>query len=241
MSSWHRSSSAIDLTLVSKGAMADNRGHNTVGFISYRTGQIKSKTSMGLTGAQARAKYYGPSFVDRHYSITRKATRQINLVYPSVANLPGSSLVLDSTGETVAITFDNETIDTSLIRYQVGGVDWQFTNFMASCTNLLVSPDTASVNLAYPINPLKLGLRVTNWTYGVRIDQVHVASGESLLKIPNYGRSIEFTGGSLSAGTYTSYEGVQFSNFPYIYRKREVLLRLLRASRRGRDTERLEN
>jgi hypothetical protein len=90
---------------------------------------------------------------------------------------------------------------------------WQFTNVTAGATHLLVTNDTLGVNQTYPVNPQTFELRVTNWAYGVQIAQVHVAAGEQLIEVPNYGRAIEFIGDSLSAGMYTSYEGL--SSFAY--------------------------
>ncbi|KAI1851153.1 hypothetical protein JX265_013271 [Neoarthrinium moseri] len=122
-------------------------------------------------------------------------------------------LVFGFTGDTVAITFGRETIDTTLVGYRLGGMDWQFTNVTTGGTHLLINSETMGVNLTYPVNPKTLELRVTNWGYGVQIDKIHVAAGEKLIGIPNYRRSIEFIGDSLSAGMYTSYEGL--SSFAY--------------------------
>ncbi|KAI1761128.1 SGNH hydrolase-type esterase domain-containing protein [Hypoxylon sp. FL1150] len=122
-------------------------------------------------------------------------------------------LVFGFTGNTVAITFGDLTIDTTLVGYRIGGMDWSFTNVTAGCTHLLVTADTPGVNETYPVSPLTFELRVTNWGYGVQISQVHVAAGESLVKIAPYGRTIEVIGDSLSSGMYTSYEGL--SSFAY--------------------------
>lgn len=92
-------------------------------------------------------------------------------------------------------------------------MDWQFTNVTAGGTHLLVTRDTAGVNTTYPVSPATFELRVTNWGYGVQIDKVHVAAGAGLVAVPNHGRAIEFIGDSLSAGMYTSYEGL--SGFAY--------------------------
>jgi hypothetical protein len=56
-------------------------------------------------------------------------------------------------------------------------------------------------------------MRVTNWAYGVQISAVHVTKGEKLIKLPDFGRTIEVIGDSLSAGMYGSYEGL--SGFAY--------------------------
>ncbi|KAK3939420.1 lipase [Diplogelasinospora grovesii] len=112
------------------------------------------------------------------------------------------------TGQTVAISFGNWTSDGALVAYRIGGLDWMFTNITAGATHLLVSPDTPGSNLTGPINPWTFELRVTNWAYGVQIDSVHVAAGERLVKLPDYGRRIEIIGDSLAQGYSTSYEGL---------------------------------
>lgn len=112
------------------------------------------------------------------------------------------------TGNTVAISFGNWTSDGALVGYRIGGMDWAFTNVTASGTHLFVSKDTAGVSETWPYNPLTFELRVTNWAYGVQIDQVHVAKGEKLVKIPAFNRRIEVIGDSLASGMYTSYEGL---------------------------------
>ncbi|ORY67622.1 Lipase, GDSL-like protein [Pseudomassariella vexata] len=122
-------------------------------------------------------------------------------------------LVFGFTGETVAITFGNETVDFTLVGYRLDGLDWMFTNVTAGATHLFVNPETPGVNVTYPVNPATFELRVTNWAYGVQIDKVHVAAGDGLVKLPNPGRAIEFIGDSLSAGMYTAYEGL--SSFAY--------------------------
>lgn len=88
------------------------------------------------------------------------------------------------------------------------GEDWQFTNVTTNATHLLVSPSTTGVNLTTPISPSTFEMRVTNWAYGVQIDSVHVASGEKLIQIPGFDRTIEVIGDSLSAGMYATYEGL---------------------------------
>jgi hypothetical protein len=56
-------------------------------------------------------------------------------------------------------------------------------------------------------------MRVTNWGYGVQISSVHVAKGEKLIKIPNFGRNIEVIGDSLSSGYSATLEGL--SSYAY--------------------------
>lgn len=81
-------------------------------------------------------------------------------------------------------------------------------------THLLVDPTLdPSVNITYPINPATFELRVTNWEFGVQIQQVHLAAGESLISIPNFDRTIEVIGDSLSCGYTATLEGL--SSFAY--------------------------
>lgn len=101
------------------------------------------------------------------------------------------------TGEYVAITFGPLTTDSTLIAYRIDGQDWQFTNVTSSATHLLVSPSTPGVDLTTPITPSTFELRVTNWGYGVQIAKVHVAQGEKLIKLKDFGRTIEIIGDSL--------------------------------------------
>lgn len=117
------------------------------------------------------------------------------------------------TGQTVAVSFGNLTSDGVLVGYRIAGLDWQFTNVTAGATHLLVTPETPGSNLTYPISPLTFELRVTNWAYGVQLSAVHVAEGEELVAVPDYGRRVEFIGDSLTSGMYTTYEGL--SSFGY--------------------------
>lgn len=117
------------------------------------------------------------------------------------------------TGNRVAITFGPETFDTTLVGYRIDGQDWQFTNVSTGATHLLVNSNTTGVSLTYPTSPSTFEMRVTNWAYGVQIAAVHVKQGEKLIKIPDFPRTIEVIGDSLSAGMYASYEGL--SSFAY--------------------------
>jgi hypothetical protein len=110
------------------------------------------------------------------------------------------------TGQTVAITFGQTTNSGTLIAYRIGGMDWLLTNVTAGATHLLVTPSHPGADQSWPLNPTPFEMRVTNWGYGVQIEKVHVAAGEKLVKIPNYQRTIEFIGDSLTAGMYNAYE-----------------------------------
>ncbi|GAW22465.1 hypothetical protein ANO14919_120020 [Xylariales sp. No.14919] len=122
-------------------------------------------------------------------------------------------LVFGFSGDTVAISFGENTVNGTLIGYRVSGMDWIFTNVTVGGTHLLVTPETPGVGETYPVNPQRFEMRVSNWGYGVQIDKVHVGAGESLIKIPPYNRTIEFIGDSLSAGDFQSYESL--SSFAY--------------------------
>ncbi|KAI1658671.1 hypothetical protein F4813DRAFT_388438 [Daldinia decipiens] len=63
------------------------------------------------------------------------------------------------------------------------------TNVTAGATHLLVSSSTPGINKPFPVTPLTFELCVTNWAYGAQIDKVHVAAGESLIKIPSRKRT----------------------------------------------------
>jgi len=58
-----------------------------------------------------------------------------------------------------------------------------------------------------------MGILTYNNTDGVQINSVHLAKGEKLIKIPNFGRTIEIIGDSLASGMYTTFEGL--SSFGY--------------------------
>jgi lysophospholipase L1-like esterase len=140
------------------------------------------------------------------------------LVFVSIPSLPAASqtdhvsrvpgLKFGFTGNQVAITFGPNTIDTTLIAYRVDGQDWQFTNVSTGATHLLVSSNTVGVNLTYPINPSTFEMRGTNWAYGVQIASVHVGQGEKLVKVPDFPRTLEVIGDSLTAGQYGTLEGL---------------------------------
>jgi hypothetical protein len=118
------------------------------------------------------------------------------------------------TGQDVAITFGPYTSPGVLVAYRVAGLDWQLTNITANATHHFISPTTPGLNLTLPSQlPLTFELRVTNWAYGVQVSAVHVSSGSKLLKTPNFPKTIEFIGDSLTSGMYSTYEA--FSGFGY--------------------------
>lgn len=119
----------------------------------------------------------------------------------------------------LAITFGNYTSDEVLVAYRLDGEDWALTNVTASSTHLFVTPKTTGYNLTTPINATQtFELRVTNWAYGVQIDGVSVYGGDAkLVQIPDYTRNIELIGDSLSAGQYSTLEGISSYSWGLLY------------------------
>lgn len=107
-------------------------------------------------------------------------------------------------GSQIAIAFGNNTSPGVLIAYRVGGLDWQLTNVSASTTHLLADSQTTPFDEG---ETQTFELRVTNWDYGVQIQNVYVAGGR-LVQIPDYRRRVEIIGDSLSAGQYATLEGI---------------------------------
>ena len=121
--------------------------------------------------------------------------------------------------ESVAISFGNWTSDGVLIAYRLDGQDWMLTNVTADSTHLLVTPSSMGYNLTTPSNATQtLELRVTNWAYGVQIQCVHLSGNAArLVKIPNYSRTIELIGDSLSAGQYGTLETISSYAWGLLY------------------------
>ncbi|GAB7346695.1 hypothetical protein MBLNU459_g1814t2 [Dothideomycetes sp. NU459] len=124
-----------------------------------------------------------------------------------------------SLAATVAISFGNYTSDGVLVAYRLDGQDWVLTNVTANTTHLLVTPQSTGYNLTTPINSTQtLELRVTNWAYGVQIAGISVSGGAAkLVKVPNYTRTMELIGDSLSAGQYATLEGISSYSWGLMY------------------------
>lgn len=131
----------------------------------------------------------------------------------NLTSLRAPGLKFGFTGQKLAITFGPLTSNTVLVGYRVNGQDWQLTNITTNATHLLVSPESPAINISWPINPSTFELRVTNWAYGVQISAVHLSKGEHLIETPNFSRTIEFIGDSLSSGYTATLEGL--SSFAY--------------------------
>jgi lysophospholipase L1-like esterase len=107
----------------------------------------------------------------------------------------------------VAISFGENTTPKVLVGYRLDGQDWRFGNVTAGSTHQFISDQTPGFNLSYTATRT-FELRVTNWAYGVQIAAVHLAPNARLVKIPNFPRTIEIIGDSLSAGQYNTYEAL---------------------------------
>jgi hypothetical protein len=119
----------------------------------------------------------------------------------------------------VAISFGNYTSEGVLLAYRIDGQDWMLTNVTANSTHLFVTPETTGYNLTTPPGAIQtFEMRVTNWAYGVQIECVHVSGGQAkLVKIPNYARTMELIGDSLSAGQYGTLEGISSYSWGLMY------------------------
>ena len=121
--------------------------------------------------------------------------------------------------DSIAISFGNYTSEGTLIAYRIDGQDWMLTNVTANSTHLLVTPSTTGYNLTTPQGAVQtFEMRVTNWAYGVQINCVHLSgSSATLVKIPDYTRTMELIGDSLSAGQYATLEGISSYSWGLMY------------------------
>lgn len=121
--------------------------------------------------------------------------------------------------ENVALSFGRHTSQGVLLAYRLDGQDWALTNVTANSTQLLIKPSTPGYNLTAAGGVKVLEVRVTNWAYGVQIAGVHVSGGEDarIVKIPDYTRTMEFIGDSLSAGQYGTLEGISSAPWGLMY------------------------
>lgn len=120
--------------------------------------------------------------------------------------------------EKVALSFGTHTSEGVLLAYRLDGQDWSLTNVTANSTQLLVDSSTLGWNLTAADAVKTLEVRVTNWAYGVQIGGVHVGGDDAtLVKIPDYTRTMEFIGDSLSAGQYGTLEGISSAPWGLMY------------------------
>lgn len=120
--------------------------------------------------------------------------------------------------EKVALSFGKHTTQGVLLAYRLDGQDWSLTNVTANSTQLLIKPSTPGYNLTSASSVKTLEVRVTNWAYGVQLSGVHLSGGNAtLVKIPDYTRTVEFIGDSLSAGQYATLEGISSNPWNLLY------------------------
>jgi hypothetical protein len=120
--------------------------------------------------------------------------------------------------ESVALSFGAHTTDGVLLAYRLDGQDWALTNVTANSTQLLIEPSTVGYNLTSQSAVKTLEVRVTNWAYGVQLSGVHLSGRNStLVRIPDYKRTMEFIGDSLSAGQYATLEGISSNPWALMY------------------------
>ncbi|KAL2862828.1 SGNH/GDSL hydrolase family protein [Aspergillus lucknowensis] len=118
------------------------------------------------------------------------------------------------TGQKLALSFGEHTVNGVLVAYRLGGQDWQFANVTANDAYQFVGPWTTGVNLTEATAPKTFELRVTNWAYGY-LAGVSVAHNASIHKIDPFPKMVEVIGDSLSSGDFATYEGL--SSWAYLF------------------------
>ena len=114
----------------------------------------------------------------------RRPSCPVSLSHLTLYHVSAPGIRFGFTGDTVAVTFGDITISSTLVAYRLSGLDWAFTNVTAGATHLFISPETEGINPTGTISPHTFEMRVTNWEYGVQIDKVHIAEGHKLVKLP---------------------------------------------------------
>lgn len=112
------------------------------------------------------------------------------------------------TGQNVALSFGRYTDQGVLLAWRLDGQDWQFANVTANATYQFVSGATTGSNLTQAGLVQTFEMRITNWGYGVQLTGVKVDANERLIQLPNYSKTIEIIGDSLSSGYTATYEGI---------------------------------
>ncbi|KAL9114850.1 MAG: hypothetical protein Q9227_001093 [Pyrenula ochraceoflavens] len=111
------------------------------------------------------------------------------------------------TGDNIALSFGQYTSQGVLLAWRLDGQDWQFANVTANSTYQFVSA-TLGANLTQAGQMQTFEMRVTNWGYGVQLTGVKTSANGGLVKLPNYSKTIEIIGDSLSSGYTATYEGI---------------------------------
>ncbi|PKY05706.1 acetylxylan esterase [Aspergillus campestris IBT 28561] len=121
---------------------------------------------------------------------------------------PGAKF--DFTGNQVALGFGPQTSEGVLVAYRIAGLDWEFSNVTADSVHQFVGPETGVA-----AEQTTFELRVTNWAYGVQLNNVSVGVDAQLRKSPEFGKNVEIIGDSLASGQYGTYEGLSSWAFAF--------------------------
>ncbi|KAL2817524.1 SGNH hydrolase-type esterase domain-containing protein [Aspergillus cavernicola] len=112
------------------------------------------------------------------------------------------------TGEKLALTFGEHTVNGVLVAYRVGGQDWEFANVTANDTYQFVGPWTTGVNLTEATAQRTFEMRV-------QLAGVSVDADAALYEVKPFPKMVEIIGDSLSSGDFATYEGL--SSWAYLF------------------------
>lgn len=170
-----------------------------------QNGQVRITDYPDTTIASVAGNKYWKTYAPNSPQISYKG--RWDSKYISWWSAPGLKFGFQS--ENVAISFGNYTSDGVLVAYRLDGQDWMFTNVTHSTTHLFITPETVGYNLTTPAGAMQtFELRVTNWAYGVQIAGVHLSANGALFKLPDFSKTIEVIGDSLSSGYTDTLEGL---------------------------------
>ncbi|KAL4916161.1 SGNH hydrolase-type esterase domain-containing protein [Aspergillus aurantiobrunneus] len=129
------------------------------------------------------------------------------------------------TGEKLALTFGDHTVDGVLVAYRIGGQDWQFANVTANDAYQFVGPWTTGLNLtdatAQRADKLGLWIRLLLSFCSplilrtVQLSSVSVDLDAAIYEVKPFPRMVEVIGDSLSSGDFATYEGL--SSWAYLF------------------------
>ncbi|KAL4867982.1 hypothetical protein BDV12DRAFT_186266 [Aspergillus spectabilis] len=112
------------------------------------------------------------------------------------------------TGEKLALSFGEHTVNSVLVAYRIGGQDWQFANVTANDAYQFVGPWTTGVNLTESTVKRTFELRV-------QLAGIAVAPDAAVYQIKPFPKMVEVIGDSLSSGDFATYEGL--SSWAYLF------------------------
>ncbi|KAL3480881.1 SGNH hydrolase-type esterase domain-containing protein [Aspergillus californicus] len=112
------------------------------------------------------------------------------------------------TGQKLALSFGEHTVNGVLLAYRIGGQDWQFVNVTANDSYQFVGPSTTGVNLTEATAQKTFEMRV-------QLAGVSVDADAAIHRIKPFPRMVEIIGDSLSSGDFATYEGL--SSWAYLF------------------------